>query len=95
MKVKVRSIGLVRQALGAAEIEVDVPEGTACPSLLRHLADLKGEKFAPFAVEPKQPNAYAPLRVVLNGRDVGPAEHRECTLAEGDDLLLFLPIAGG
>jgi ThiS family len=81
MKLKVRSIGLVRQALG--------------PDLLHHLAELKGEKFAPFAVEPKQPNPYAPLRVVLNGRDVGPAEHRECTLAEGDDLLLFLPIAGG
>ena len=95
MKVRVRSIGLVRQALGAAELEVDVPEGTRVPELLRHIADLKGEKFAPFAVEPKQPNAYAPLRVVLNGRDVGPSEHRECTLAEGDDLLLFLPIAGG
>ena len=95
VKVKVRSIGLVRQVLGSADLEVDVPEGTSIPDLLTHLAELKGEKFAPFAVAPERPTAYAPLRVVVNGRDVGPAEHKERVLAEGDDVLIFLPIAGG
>ena len=95
MKVKVRSMGLVSLVLGAAELEVDVPDGSRVVDLLRHLAELKGEKFAPFAAHPKKPSPYSPVRVVLNGRDVGPAEHQECELSEGDDVLLFLPIAGG
>jgi molybdopterin converting factor small subunit len=95
MRLKVRSIGLIRQVLGAAELDVDVPEGACIPDLLTRLVELKGEKFAPFAVVPKQPTAYAPLRVVVNGRDVGPAQQRAHILVEGDDVLMFLPIAGG
>jgi molybdopterin converting factor small subunit len=95
VKVKVRSIGLIRQVLGSADFEVDVAEGARIPDLLSRLAEEKGEKFAPFAVETKQPTAYAPLRVVVNGRDVGQSEQKERTLADGDDVLIFLPIAGG
>ena len=95
MKLIVRSMGLVSLVLGAAELEVDVPEGSRVVDLLSHLAELKGEKFAPFAAQPSNPNPYAPVRVALNGRDVSPAEYQERILSEGDDVLLFLPIAGG
>ena len=95
MKVKVRSIGLVRQVLGGPEVEVEVPEGTNIPGLLNQLAEEKGDKFAPFAIQPKAPTAYAPVRIVLNGRDVGPSGREDVVLKEGDDLLMFVPIAGG
>ncbi len=95
MKVKVRSIGLVRQVLGSAELEIEVPLGTSIPGLMNQLAELKGEKFAALAVQPEKPTAYAPLRVVVNGRDVGAAQQGERLLADGDDVLIFLPIAGG
>jgi molybdopterin converting factor small subunit len=95
MKVKVRSIGLIRQVLGSPEIEVEVPEGITIPGLLDQLAQEKGEKFAPFAVQPDVPTSYAPVRIVLNGRDVGPTGREEVVLKEGDDVLMFLPIAGG
>ncbi len=95
MKVKVRSIGLIRQVLGSADLELDVPEGAKIPDVLQRLVELKGDKFAPFATQPATPTSYAPVRVVVNGRDVGPHQHKTHVLAEGDDVLIFLPIAGG
>ncbi|HLA80265.1 MAG TPA: MoaD/ThiS family protein [Thermoleophilia bacterium] len=95
MKVKVRSVGLVKQLLGQGELELVVPEGTAVSGLLRVLADEKSEKMAPFAVEPKAPSAHAPLRVMINGRDIQALEGRHTVLEEGDDVLIFVPIAGG
>lgn len=39
--------------------------------------------------------AYSPLRVLLNGRDVFPEKCAEVVLTEGDELLIFSPVAGG
>jgi molybdopterin converting factor small subunit len=95
VKIKVRSIGLIRQVMGGPEVVVEVPEGTNLPGLLDHLVEERGEKFAPFAVRPEVPTAYAPVRIVLNGRDVAPMGRENVVLKEGDDVLMFLPIAGG
>jgi molybdopterin converting factor small subunit len=95
LNVTVRSIGLVRQVMGSSQVEVDVPEGTTISGLLMQLAAEKGERFAPFAVETDDKVAYAPLRVMVNGRDLTPAQRKTTVLEEGDDVLMFLPIAGG
>ncbi|MBN1320760.1 MAG: MoaD/ThiS family protein [Thermoleophilia bacterium] len=95
MNITVRSIGLIRQILGQGEIQVLLPEGTTVGGLLSELAEEKGEKFAPYAAAAKKPGAYAPLRVVINGRDVLPQQSQSTMLAEGDDVLIFVPIAGG
>ena len=94
MKVAVRSLGLIRQLLGAAEVDVTLSEGATFPDLLARLVEEKGDKFAPYA-RPTEGTAYAPLRIVINGRDLTPAQGRERVLADGDDVLIFLPIAGG
>ena len=95
MNVKVRSIGLIRQVLGGADLDVVIPEGTNIPGLLNLLARENGEKFAPFAVRADEATSYAPVRILVNGRDVGPAQRTSLLLKEGDDVLIFLPIAGG
>ena len=95
MRVTVRSVGLIRQVLGEAELAVTVPEGTPISGLLTRLAEEKGEEFAPYALEPKESTSYAALRVVINGRDFLPPQYREVVLKEGDDVLIFTPIAGG
>lgn len=93
--VKVRSVGLVKQLLGQGELDVVVPEGTTVMGLLQVLAEEKSEKMAPFAVEPTGPSGHAPLRVIINGRDIQALDGRHTTLEEGDDVLIFVPIAGG
>jgi molybdopterin converting factor small subunit len=95
VKVTVRSIGTLRQILGAAELKVTVPEGTTVWGLLSHLEKEKGEGFAPYVSNPQKAGAYAPLRVLLNGRDVPLGQQEKTVLAETDDVLIFAPIAGG
>ena len=95
MDVKVRSVGLIKMLLGDAELDVTLPEGTTVTGLLARLRDEKGEKFSPYAVRPQEQSAHAPLRVMVNGRDITALEGRHTVLQEGDDVLMFVPIAGG
>ena len=94
MQVKVRSVGAIRQVLGAAELPVAVPEGTTLSGLLARLGD-DIEGFAPYAVKAQEASSYAPLRIVVNGRDVVPVQRQQLVLRDGDDVLVLLPIAGG
>ena len=95
VNITVRGVGLTRQLLGQAELVVTVPEGTTVSRLLDRLAEEKGEAFARYSGEDKETNSYAPLRIVVNGRDLIPQQNPHTVLAEGDDVLVFLPIAGG
>ena len=38
---------------------------------------------------------HPPLRVMVNGRDIGALDDRRTLLADGDDVLVLTPIAGG
>ena len=94
MEVRVRSIGAIRQVLGRAELPVAVPEGTTLSGLLIRLGD-DIEGFAPYVVKAQEASSYAPLRIVVNGRDVAPGQREQTVLQDGDDVLVLLPIAGG
>jgi molybdopterin converting factor small subunit len=95
MVVKVRSIAQVRQLLGQPELEIAVPEGATVEDLMACLADLGGPQLAAIIAEPKEASAHAPCRIMVNGRDIGVLEGRSTVLADGDDVLVFVPIAGG
>lgn len=95
MTVKVRSIALIKTLLGQAEMDLDLPGGTSIDGLLARLAEVGGEKLAPYLAVPKEESAHAPLRVMVNGRDIGVLEGRRTVLQDGDDILVFIPIAGG
>ncbi len=95
MNVRVRSVGYVKMLLGDSELIITVPQNTTVAGLLAHLGQEKGEKFAPFSVEPTKASAHAPLRVLVNGRDIAALEGVQTVLHEDDDVLMFLPIAGG
>jgi molybdopterin converting factor small subunit len=95
MRVLVRSVGLVKQLLGQGEFDVIIPEGTDISGLLRTLVEEKSAKMAPYAVEPKTADGHLPVRVVVNGRDIQSLGGRFTILEDGDEILIFMPIAGG
>jgi len=95
VKVKVRSIALVRQLLGHDQLELELPEEATVADVLARLAETGGPKLETILAEPKEKSAHAPLRVMVNGRDIHVLQDRETTLGEGDDILVFIPIAGG
>lgn len=95
MKVKVRSIALIKMLLGQAETDLDLPDGTTIDGLLARLSELGSEKLAPYLAVPKEQSAHAPLRLMVNGRDITALAGRQTVLENGDDVLIFIPIAGG
>jgi molybdopterin synthase sulfur carrier subunit len=95
VKVKVRSIALIRSLLGSGELEVDLPPGATVEDLLSCLVEVGGPAIAPYLAPPKEESAHAPLRIMVNGRDITVLGGRRTVLAEGDDVLVFIPIAGG
>ena len=95
MKVRVRSIALIRSLLGKEQIELSLPEGATVEDALARLVEIGDPKLAPYLAEPKEKSAHAPLRIMVNGRDITVLQERSTVLADGDDVLVFIPIAGG
>ena len=95
MIVRVRTIGLLRSLIRQGEFDVELPEGASVADLLSRLAETYGGAVAAHLTAPVEPDAHPPLRVMVNGRDIGVLADRATALAEGDDVLVLTPIAGG
>lgn len=93
--VRVRSIALIRTLLGKEQIELSLPEGATIHDVLARLTETGDPKLAHYLAEPKVKSAHAPLRIMLNGRDSTALKGRDTVVSEGDDILVFIPIAGG
>lgn len=94
-RVRVRSIALIRTLLGEEEIALSLPEGATVETLLARLTERGDPKLASYLAEPKEKSAHAPLRIMVNGRDITVLDGRRTVLNDGDDILIFIPIAGG
>jgi molybdopterin converting factor small subunit len=93
--VRVRTIGLLRSLIRQGEFDVDLPDDASVADLLSRLAETYGGAVAEHLTAPVKPDAHPPLRVMVNGRDIGVLADRATVLAEGDDVLVLTPIAGG
>ena len=81
MKVRARFSASHRLAIGTAQLETDVPEGTTVRDLLRALA----------AEHPALEKSAGATLVALNGKRSSGGE----ILQDGDELALFPPLTGG
>ena len=82
------------RAGAATSAEAGAPAGAAAPAEAGTPAGAAAPAEAGAPAGPGVP-AYSPLRVLLNGRDVFPEKCAEVVLTEGDELLVFSPVAGG
>ena len=93
--VRVRSIALIRTLLGKEEIPLSLPQGATVETLLDRLMETGDPKLVSYFAIPKEKSAHAPLRIMVNGRDITVLDGRQTVLTDGDDVLIFIPIAGG
>lgn len=93
--VRVRTIGLLRSLMRKGDFDVELPQGASIEDLLARLAATYGGEVAAHLTAPIDRAAHPPLRVMVNGRDIGVLDDRHTVLADGDDVLVLTPIAGG
>ena len=95
MRVKVRTIGLLKALFGLGELELVLPDGATVGALLARLAETYGEPAAGHLTRTAGANEHPSLRIMVNGRDIDVLNGRQTPLDDGDDVLILTPIAGG
>ena len=95
MRVKVRTIGSLRSLLGAGELEFVLPAGGRVEDLLGAIGETSGEDVARLLVAVDGRRVPPPLRVMVNGRDIGVLDGPDTVLCDADDVLILTPLAGG
>lgn len=93
--VHVRTIGLLSSLMRQGEFDVSLPGGATVADLLDRLSATYGGEVAEHLNAPVEAMAHPPLRVMVNGRDIGALDDRATVLTEGDEVLVLTPVAGG
>jgi len=92
MTVKVRFFARFRELLGT-DIPADPKDGATLLSLVRDLAQEKKEGYD--AIFDEQGNFHEFVIVMRNGKRVEHEDAGTVRVADGDEIAVFPPVAGG
>jgi molybdopterin converting factor small subunit len=92
MQIRVKALRPFKEALGGGDLNLDRPEGETIEELIRALV-ADHPAFEEHALE-KDGTISLTLNMMVSGKPVGEHDLSK-TLEEGDELLLFMPLAGG
>ena len=84
MKVKVKFIGAVRQAIGEEQRSVNIETGTV-RELLEQI----------YKIHPRAKGNLKMVGIFIEGRLVKDSELQEPILRDGQEVSMILPVAGG
>jgi MoaD family protein len=92
MIIKVKALRPYKETLGSGDMEVDLPDGTTVEGLIHHLVG-EHPNFGSQALDGSG-GIDVTLNIMVSGRPVG--EHDlSLPLNDGDEVMLFMPLAGG
>ncbi|MDV2482177.1 MoaD/ThiS family protein [Methanoculleus sp. Wushi-C6] len=92
MKVRVKTFARFREILGG-ESTLDLPDGATMAAVLAALRGRAGDESDAIFDETGALRAHVIL--MRNGKRIGKADRNALVLAEGDEIALFPPVAGG
>jgi MoaD family protein len=92
MRIKVKALRPFKETLGSGDMELDRPDGETVEDLIRHLVE-EHPAFGPQALDDRGAIDVT-LNIMVSGRPIG--EHDlSSRLVDGDEVMLFMPLAGG
>jgi molybdopterin converting factor small subunit len=93
MKVSISFLGLLRDKIGQKTIEVDLPDGSGFEDLMAAIAPLMEEKVGTWAWDGK--NQRFSGRMVVSRQKAVKGADPSAPLVDGEEILVFPPLAGG
>jgi sulfur-carrier protein len=95
INVRVHTAGPLRTAFGGGDVAVALEDVATVGDLLAALAGQSGEQVARYVTAPSSASPYPWVRVLVNGRDMTILGGLEAAVADGDDVTILTPVAGG
>lgn len=92
MRIKVKALRPFKETLGAGELELERPESETVEGLIRYLIEQHPD-FGPQALDDSGAIDVT-LNIMVSGRPIGENDLAG-PLQEGDEVMLFMPLAGG
>ncbi len=92
MKIELCYTAQLAMEAGGASETLEVEEGASIDTLIRHLAESRGGKFAKLLLN-DEGNPHPTIMRIVNGEQIDRAHAPK--LQDGDELMLMSPIAGG
>jgi molybdopterin converting factor small subunit len=96
MRVSIGFLGMLRDQLGQKSLDVDLPDGAGFADLMDAIAPLMEQKVA-WAWD-REAHRFSPRVVIsrkcVNGTARG-KDDAEVPLADGEEFMVFPPLAGG
>ena len=93
MRVTMTFLGIIRDKVGQKSLDVELPEGSSFDDLMQAVAPLMREKLDGWAWDDSR-GRFSPQVIVSRGRAVGGVD-LSAPLKEGEEVLVFPPLAGG
>ncbi len=92
--VRVKVFSVLRDALGAGEVEVEVAPPETVQGLFDAMFAKYGDPLSRVLVDPET-GEMTPFVLVVNGDAVSSTLDRERRLQTGDEISIIFPIGGG
>ena len=93
MQVSVSFLGILRDQIGQKTLEVDLPAGSGFGDLMKAIAPLMQEKVGGWAWD--HGNQRFSGRIVVSRRNAAGVADLSALLVDGEEILVFPPLAGG
>ncbi|OGP54294.1 MAG: hypothetical protein A2Y65_10985 [Deltaproteobacteria bacterium RBG_13_52_11] len=94
VRVKIHTILELKEILGQQVIELPIPQGSTVKALLGLMVDKWGARLSPYFADSEHGRHLPPIRILVNGQDIGFLNGMETELRDGDEILI-LPLVGG
>ena len=93
MRVSVGFLGILRDQLGQKSLSVELPDGAGFDELFEAIAPMVEDKLGSWAWD-KENRRFSPRVAVSRKTGFGKADH-SAPLTDGEEILVFPPLAGG
>ena len=95
IKIKLHTILGLKDIIGRGEIEVSMAQRSTVGALLSWMAKTYGDELSSRLFKPGTVNLLPHIRLMVNGQSIRFLDGLETMLDDGDEVLLFPPVAGG